>query len=678
MKESSSKKKRDLIEENVGLRQRIADLEQSEAGRGKAEETLRQSEGIYKVITGKMTDVIWLTDMELRTVYVTPSIRTQLGFSQEERLRQTIDEQLTPDSLCLATEMMARELALEEKGLAAPDRKTTLELELYHKDGSTRWLENEISWIRDDKGNLTGLYGMSRDITGRRRAEEALGKSEELFSRLIAAIPDMVVRTDLNGEILFINEIGLELSGYRKEEVIGKNMLSFLVPEDHERAMLNTNHMIERKLGPVEYRMIMKEGRRLLFEVNGDVLRSKVGAPYGMVYVLRDITERKKAEEERERLQAQLTQDQKLKAIGTLAGGIAHDFNNLLMGVQGYISLIMMDMEPSHPDYEKFMRIEEQVQSGVDLTRQLLGFARGGKCEVKPANINAILTKTSSMFGRTRKEIFIHRKYEVEPCVAEVDRGQMEQVFINLYVNAWHAMPGGGELYIETDRVILSAEEAGSNAVEAGEYIKITVTDNGVGMDEQTRERIFDPFFTTRQMGRGTGLGLATVYGIIKGHGGMIHVESEPGRGTTFRIHLPASQREEETGRTDIRQIPGGTETVLLVDDEQTILDVSRELLESLGYRVYSAASGQEAVAVYMERHKQIDIVILDMVLPGMSGGETFDRLRRINTGVKVLLASGYSVDGQARQILARGCLGFIQKPFQLRDFARTIRDILD
>ena len=320
---------------------------------------------------------------------------------------------------------------------------------------------------------------------------------------------------------------------------------------------------------------------------------------------MRDITERKRAEEEKRSLEERLQHADKMEAIGTLAGGIAHDFNNLLMGIQGYASLTLMDLDPSHPNYERLKRIEEQVQSGADLTRQLLGFARGGRYEVKPADMNDIIEKTSSMFGRTKKEISIHRKYGKDLWTVEVDRGQMEQVFMNLYVNAWQAMPGGGEIYLETENVLLDDEQAFPYAVKPGKYVKITVTDTGTGMDEKTRERIFDPFFTTKEMGRGTGLGLATVYGIIKGHKGMINVYSEPGHGTTFTIYLPASEKEVVKEKTATGTIARGTETILLVDDEKMVLEVSKEMLESMGYRVYAAGSGQEAIAVYMEKKKR-------------------------------------------------------------------------
>jgi CheY-like chemotaxis protein len=292
--------------------------------------------------------------------------------------------------------------------------------------------------------------------------------------------------------------------------------------------------------------------------------------------------------------------------------------------------------------------------------------------------MNDILEKSSSMFGRTKKEITIHRKYAKDLFTVEVDLGQMEQVFMNLYVNAWQAMPGGGAIYLETENVLLDDEQVFPYAVKPGDYIRISITDTGTGMDEKTKERIFDPFFTTKEMGRGTGLGLATVYGIIKGHGGMINVYSEPGHGTTFTIYLPASEKEVVKEKTAAGTIARGTETILLVDDEHMVLEVSRELLESMGYRVYAAGSGQEAIAVYMEKRNEIDLVLLDMIMPGISGGETFDRLREINPDARVLLSSGYSITGQAQEIMDKGCNGFIQKPFQLEKLSGKVREMLD
>jgi two-component system cell cycle sensor histidine kinase/response regulator CckA len=251
-------------------------------------------------------------------------------------------------------------------------------------------------------------------------------------------------------------------------------------------------------------------------------------------------------------------------------------------------------------------------------------------------------------------------------------------VFMNMYVNSWQAMPGGGEIYLETENILLDEAQATVFSVKAGKYVKITVTDTGTGMDEETKKRIFDPFFTTKAMGRGTGLGLATVYGIIKGHKGAISVYSEPGHGTTFNIYLPASERVVVKEQAVPAKILKGTGTILVTDDEEIVLKVSKQMLESLGYRVYTAKSGQEAIAIYIEKRNEIDLVILDMIMPGLSGGETFDDLREINPGVKVLLSSGYSISGQAQEILDRGCNGFIQKPFRLDKISQKIREILE
>jgi PAS domain S-box-containing protein len=387
---------------------------------------------------------------------------------------------------------------------------------------------------------------------------------------------------------------------------------------------------------------------------------------------------RMQAEEDKRLLQERLQHADKMDAIGTLAGGIAHDFNNMLMGIQGNASLSLKDIDSAHPNYDNLKRIEQQVQSGAALTKQLLGFARGGKYEVKPTDMNEVIEKISSLFGRTKKEISIQRKHSKDLWSVEVDRGQMEQVFLNLYVNAWQAMPGGGDIYVETQNILLDEAQALSFSAKPGKYVKIAVTDTGTGMDEKTKARIFEPFFTTKGMGRGTGLGLATVYGIIKGHHGIINVYSEPGHGTTFTVYLPASEKEVVKEKTATRKIVRGKETILLVDDEKMVMEVSKKMLESLGYKVYVAGSGQEAIAVYMEKGNKIDLVILDMIMPGISGGGTFDRLMEINPQIKILLSSGYSLNGQARDIMDRGCKGFLQKPFLLSQFSGKIREILD
>jgi len=348
------------------------------------------------------------------------------------------------------------------------------------------------------------------------------------------------------------------------------------------------------------------------------------------------------------------------------------------MGIQGRISLMLMDVDSSHAHFEHLSGIEDYIKSAADLTKQLLGFSRGGKYEVKPTDINELIKKTSRMFGRTKKEIEIHRKYQKDVWTTEVDRGQVEQVLMNLYVNAWQAMPGGGNLYIQTENVSMEEDDVKPFEIESGRYVKISVTDTGIGMDENTKQRIFDPFFSTKEKERGTGLGLASAYGIIRNHGGFIHVYSKKGEGATFNIYLPVSEKKIIEERKLSKDVLEGSETVLLVDDESMIIDIGEQMLRKLGYTMLPAKSGKEALKIY-EKHKgKIDLVILDMIMPDMSGGDTFDRLKEIKPGVKVLLSTGYSLDGKANKILKRGCDGFIQKPFNIKQLSIKLREILD
>jgi CheY-like chemotaxis protein len=366
-----------------------------------------------------------------------------------------------------------------------------------------------------------------------------------------------------------------------------------------------------------------------------------------------------------------------MEAIGTLAGGIAHDFNNLLMGIQGRNSLMMADLTAEHPHWEHLQEIQSYVRSAADLTRQLLGFARGGKYELRPVNLNELVDDTARMFARTHKEIHIQTDLAADLRAVEVDRGQIEQVLLNLLLNAWQAMPAGGDLFIKTENTTISADLHTAD-LKPGAYVKAEVTDTGRGMDAATRDRIFEPFFTTREMGRGTGLGLASVFGILHNHNGHITVSSEKGRGSTFTIYLPVSEKPVQPQQAATTEIYPGGETILLVDDERMILEVGQKLLGKLGYRVKTAGSGQDAIETYRQEQTSIDLVILDMIMPTMGGGRTFDALKAIDRHVRVLLSSGYSLNGQAADILRRGCQGFIQKPFDLGTLSQKLREILD
>lgn len=391
-----------------------------------------------------------------------------------------------------------------------------------------------------------------------------------------------------------------------------------------------------------------------------------------------ELIERKLAEEERNRLKSQLVQAQKLEAIGTLAGGIAHDFNNLLLGIMGNASLMLSEIDAFHSHYERLKSIENLVESGAKLTRQLLGYARKGRYEVEPMNLNRLLELTSDTFGRTRKDIIIKKELADDLLPIDADYGQIEQVIMNLFVNAADAMPSGGTVFIKTSNKEHTDFLGHIYEPKPGDYIMLTFRDTGVGMDKKTKENIFDPFFTTKEMGRGTGLGLASVYGIIKGHAGYIDVDSEKGKGAAFTIYLPASKGTVQEKAPIGGKAIEGKETILLVDDEEIILETCKDMLELLGYQVLTARNGKEAVNVFNKKPDSISLVILDMVMPKMGGSEVFDILKAIRSDIKVLLYSGYSIEGQAAKIMERGCDGFIQKPFHLKSLSEKVREILD
>ena len=516
-----------------------------------------------------------------------------------------------------------------------------------------------------------------------RLADEALRESELKYRTILESVEEGCFEIDLEGNLTFFNDPLSKMLGYTPEEMLGKNTREFTSPATM-RKMDQIYDQILKTGEPIRgtgYDAVGKDGGGIALELAASLIRDPQGDPVGFRGVLRDVSERKDAEAQKRALELQVQQAQKMESIGTLAGGIAHDFNNILMGIQGNASLMLLKTDSSHAFYEKLKNIEAYVENGTELTKQLLGFARRGKYHSIASDINSIIDKSASMFGRTKKEIRIHKDLMPDIYTVEVDRGQIEQALLNLYVNAWQAMPEGGDLYLKTENVILDAdfENIQPYKVETGKYVKITVSDTGSGFDDETKKRIFEPFFTTKEMGRGTGLGLASVYGIIKGHGGYINVHSRKDQGATFAVYLPASAKEvrHEKAEPVVETVAKGTGTILLIDDEEMIIKVGEELLQELGYSVIAARSGEEAVKLYNKNRDKIDLVVMDMIMPGMGGGETFDRLKAVNPDVKVLLSSGYSINGQASKILERGCDGFIQKPFNLNQLSEKIRGIV-
>lgn len=503
-----------------------------------------------------------------------------------------------------------------------------------------------------------------------------LARAEERYQYLVQHSPDIIYILDAHGVFTFVNGTVERLLGFRPDALCGQPFTAIVHDDDVERASRCCAHVHrEQQRMEMKFRVRGAGDRYRIFAVTHTPIEApgaddpeKIRGTYG---VARDITERKQLED-------QLAQAKKMEALGALAGGIAHDFNNVLMGIMGYTSLMLAELDRAHPQYAKLQSIEQHVRSGAALARQLLNFARGRTGEVLPVNLNELLDKTSQMFSRTKRELVVQRRFDPELAAAAVDPGQMEQVFLNLFLNAWQAMPGGGRLTIATENRILDHADAEAVGLLSGRYVAVTVSDTGVGMDEEVMQHIFEPFFTTKESERGTGLGLASVYGIIKNHNGTIRVASRKGAGTTFTILLPATDLPAVCEETTPYSILPGTETVLLVDDEQTMLDVGVEILEAIGYTALSARSGAEALERYADPDKPIDAVIVDLIMPEMNGEELCREIRRRNPAAKILLSSGYSIEGETATALSSICNGFLQKPFALTDLSRKLREILD
>ncbi|MGD0211227.1 MAG: PAS domain S-box protein [Desulfomonilia bacterium] len=531
------------------------------------------------------------------------------------------------------------------------------------------WFSFVGSYINDLRKRLSWTNKELND------ANALTKQSEERFRDLAELLPETVFEADTTGRITFVNRSAYDRFGYLPDDIgEGLSVFDMLDPEDHDTMRRNIQNILSgEKVGLTEFTARRKDGTPFPAMAHiTSIVRD--GNAIGQRGFLIDVTDKKNLEE-------QLMRSQKMEAIGTMAGGIAHDFNNLLMGILGNVSLVLMKTDEGDSSHVKLKNVEEYVKRASDLTKQLLGFARGGKYEVKLTDLGKFIRQSSEMFGRTRKEIRIHCRNQKGLWNVEVDHSQMEQVFLNLFVNAWQAMPDGGELFLSAENVDLNEIDVRPHEIEPGRYVKVTVADTGLGMDEATKARIFEPFFTTKELGHGTGLGLASVYGIAKHHGGFVHVESEPGAGSAFMVYLPASDKtlvEEEKGATAEEELRKGRELILLIDDEEMILDVGSQMLSKLGYTVLTAQGGRAGIEVYRQNMEKIDLVILDFIMPDIGGKETFEQLRKMNSSVNLLLSSGYSLDDHTKEILEKGGRGFIQKPFSMRELSARISEILD
>jgi len=507
-----------------------------------------------------------------------------------------------------------------------------------------------------------------RKTIGTNRLQRQLAATQARYRLLFEQAQDAIGIIDDDLRFLDVNPKCAELTDYTRAELLQQSVLSLLRPEAVEPAK-RVFEQLKRNgtLRIPECQVLQKQGGEIFVEVSAVALG---GGTYQ--FIARDVTEQKQ-------LQQELFEMQKMDSIGKLASGIAHDFNNLLGAILGYASLLKSEVPPEHPDYEYMDIIESSAQRGADLTRQLLAFGRRGKHQMQPVNLNRMVDEVTQLLSHTidkRIEIVSHCVESL--ATVEGDAGQLQQVLLNICLNARDAMSQGGTLILETRNVVLDDEFVRTHVgAQVGPYVLLSVTDNGMGMDAETQRHIFEPFFTTKETGQGTGLGLAMVYGIVRSHGGLIRVYSELGHGTTFLIYLPASDRPEVLTQPAQSESRGGTETILVVDDETAIRNLLNDVLTSAGYQVYKAANGVYALHA-VEQEKEIGLVILDMIMPEMDGKETYERLRERLPEVKVLFSSGFSRHNLTQDMLNHPRTDFIQKPYVVHELLTAVRRMLD
>ena len=625
--------------------------------RKRAEKALRESETQYRNLVDNALVGVYKTDLEGNILYVNEALIRIMGFDSFEDMKSV-------SVLSRYSNPRDRDRLIET--LTETGKVGDFEVDLVTKDGAiknvlmTAVLEENI------------ISGMVLDITERR---QAVDESTRLAT-VVEQAAESVIISDRKGAIQYVNPAFERLSGFTRENIVGRNF-RILKSDKHDEAFYRKmwKRISNGKTWAGRITNRMKDGSLREFETTISPIRDGAGDIVNFVSVNRDVTQEVA-------LEAQLLHAQKMEAVGTLAGGIAHDFNNLLQVIQGYTEVLLHDANQKESSFASLNKIHRSAKRGAELTRQLLTFGRKVQSEKRPLDLNQEVEQVKNLLERTIPkmiEIELHLKEE-DPIVS-ADPVQVEQALMNLAVNAMDAMPEGGKIIFETERVVLDGEFCKTHlGAKPGEYVLLSISDTGHGMDKEIREHVFEPFYTTKEVGKGTGLGLAMVYGIVKNHEGYILCYSELGIGTTFKIYLPilhqVGQVEKSTESED--QIKGGNETILMVDDEEYIRELGVELLSDAGYQVLTATDGKSGLELYQQEQERIDLVILDLVIPGMDGKKCYEEILKINPMAKILIVSGYSANGPGREATEAGAKGFVGKPFDIGHMLATVRGILD
>ena len=636
----------------------------------------KESEKHYRELISNQGEGMGIVDTDENFVFANVAAEKIFNVGMGELIGRNLQEFLSEEQM----ELVLRQTQNRKKG-----KNSRYEFVIDNPEGEPRYIQLTATPRYNLEKKVIGAYGIFRDITEQKMTEKAVRESEKRYRRLTENAQDMIWRTNLNGKVLYVNNYVKHFLGYDPDEAIDKPLEKYFT----EESIITVTNWVKDALsssppkngfnGEVAY--IHKKGHLVPGELRVKFEYDEKGAVVALDGVSRDISSRKKAEMEKMKLEEQLRQSQKMEAIGRLAGGIAHDFNNLLTGILGYAEMAIASLDEENPVADDILEIQRAAERAGALTQQLLAFSRKQIIVPKIINLNKTIANSKKMLSRIIGEDIILRflpEKNIFPIKA--DEGQIDQILVNLAVNAKDAMNGGGKLTIATSNVVSDETFCKMNSeFIPGNYVLLSVSDNGCGIAQNVQGRIFEPFFSTKEEVKGTGLGLSTVYGIVKQNNSYIYVYSEPDVGTTFKIYFPSAKnvKDKQKSATD-KTLPTGDETILLVENEQMVRGITEEILKGQGYTVLKAQNGKEGNKICLNYKDEIDLLISDVVMPNMNGRELFEQLKRIKPGIKVLFMSGYTKDVIDFHGVLNKDIPFLGKPFTLRDLSNTVRSILD